>query len=370
MTRVLTTAEPWLADAMPEALVDTTDEVLAVEHLHAAGLAFPARHPAVDTTRPPDIRMPPFRWASGTWRRSPRRRERREASAPPPRSPTLGSASPARCWAGQSEARQAFARARDLFAESSHHALIAFTLLSELRDVALTYDAADPAAAAPACGRGGGGAGASRRRPWPGRLAARSPGSIASSSTGSGTRRTAILEDLPLPGNTYLRREVTDARAALARHRGEPEVAWAQIRPLFPHGPATEPGDLIHQEGLFLQRLAADLCLDAGDLPGARAWLEAHDRWLAWSGSVLGPAEGQLAWARYHWASGDAAVPAPPRTTPARWPPCRISPWSGWPSTASSARSRPRPETTRRPRGTWRPRSIWPSPARRPSSGR
>jgi DNA-binding CsgD family transcriptional regulator len=114
-----------------------------------------------------------------------------------------------------------------------------------------------------------------------------------------------ILKNLPTPGNNYLRREVTGARATLARHRGQPDVAWAQIRPLFPNGPATEPGNLIHQEGLFLQRLAADLCLDAGNLPDAHAWLMAHDAWLAWSGCALGQAEGQLAWARYHWAAGD-----------------------------------------------------------------
>jgi DNA-binding CsgD family transcriptional regulator len=115
------------------------------------------------------------------------------------------------------------------------------------------------------------------------------------------------LHDLPPPGNACLRREITGPQATLARHRGELEVAWAQIRPLFPLGAATEPGDIIHQEGLLLQRLAADLCLDADDLPGARAWLEAHDQWLAWSGSVLGQADGRLAWARYHWASGDVA---------------------------------------------------------------
>ena len=41
------------------------------------------------------------------------------------------------------------------------------------------------------------------------------------------------------------------------------------------------------------QRLAAQLALDDGDLPTAQEWLEAHDRWLAWSGAVLGQSEGQ-----------------------------------------------------------------------------
>jgi DNA-binding CsgD family transcriptional regulator len=197
-------------------------------------------------------------------------------------------------------------RARELFAELDHHALTAFTLLNELRDVAMTFRVADPAGrrrlasdAEAALGRAGG---------------ALPPGvspALAQLNClvvdGRWDEADRILEDLPLPGNSYLRREVTAARATLARHRGQPGIAWAQIRPLFPDGPATEPGDLIHQEGLFLQRLAADLCLDADDLSGAHAWLTAHDAWLAWSGSVLGQAEGSLAWARYHWANRDPA---------------------------------------------------------------
>jgi len=112
---------------------------------------------------------------------------------------------------------------------------------------------------------------------------------------------------LAAPGNACLRREITAARAVLARYRGKSELAWAEIRPLFPDGPATEPGDLIHQEGLFLQRLAADLCLDRSDLPAAGLWLEAHDRWLAWSESELGRADGHVSWARYHQVAGDTA---------------------------------------------------------------
>ena len=76
-----------------------------------------------------------------------------------------------------------------------------------------------------------------------------------------------------------------------------------------------EPGDHIHQEGLFLQRLAVDLCLDAGDLENARAWLETHGRWLAWSGSVLGRADGALAWARFHQVSGENALARSAATT-------------------------------------------------------
>jgi DNA-binding CsgD family transcriptional regulator len=52
-------------------------------------------------------------------------------------------------------------------------------------------------------------------------------------------------------------------------------------------------------------RVAAGLCLDHNDLPAARSWLEAHDRWLEWSGAVLGRADGQNAWADFALAAGD-----------------------------------------------------------------
>jgi DNA-binding CsgD family transcriptional regulator len=201
-------------------------------------------------------------------------------------------------------ARMAWTRARELFAEFDHHALIAFSLLTQARDVGHTYAAAIPdvrrrlaAEAEAALSRAGGALrpGISPRLAWLGCFVL----------DGCWAEAVRILDDLPVPGNCYLRREMTDTRALLARLRGEREIAWAQIRPLFPDGPATEPGDIIQQEGLCLQRLAADLCLDEGNRTTARAWLEAHDRWLAWSGGVLGRADGQLGWARWHRAAGD-----------------------------------------------------------------
>jgi ATP/maltotriose-dependent transcriptional regulator MalT len=56
--------------------------------------------------------------------------------------------------------------------------------------------------------------------------------------------------------------------------------------------------------------LAADLCLDAGDIETAHAWLRAHDTWLKWSGTVLGVAAGDAGWARLHLAAGDDAAAA------------------------------------------------------------
>ncbi|MBF6592406.1 MAG: hypothetical protein IVW57_17995, partial [Ktedonobacterales bacterium] len=92
----------------------------------------------------------------------------------------------------------------------------------------------------------------------------------------------------------------------LARRRGEPEAAWSYVRALLLHGPRTAPGTLLVWGGLALIRLAAALSLDAGALTQAHEWLEAHDRWLAWAGAVLGQSEGHELWARYHRARGDA----------------------------------------------------------------
>ena len=73
----------------------------------------------------------------------------------------------------------------------------------------------------------------------------------------------------------------------------------------MPLGVSTEPGGNRFFSALATQRLAANLSLDAEDLPGARTWLEAHDRWLDWSGAVLWRSEGRLLWTRYFREQGD-----------------------------------------------------------------
>jgi DNA-binding CsgD family transcriptional regulator len=94
----------------------------------------------------------------------------------------------------------------------------------------------------------------------------------------------------------------------LARYQGQPAEAWAQVRAVLPNGRETEPGERTFQEAVEMQRLAVALSLDAGDLAAAWVWLDTHHRWLDWSGAVLGQAEGQLLWARYHQAAGDLAL--------------------------------------------------------------
>jgi DNA-binding CsgD family transcriptional regulator/tetratricopeptide (TPR) repeat protein len=102
------------------------------------------------------------------------------------------------------------------------------------------------------------------------------------------------------------RDDIVRVRCELARAQGEPSSAWTFIRALLPSGPESPAGTLTLSGGLALIRIAAMLCLDSGDLSGARAWLAAHDHWLAWSGAVLGHSEGQALWTRYYRQTGDA----------------------------------------------------------------
>jgi hypothetical protein len=91
----------------------------------------------------------------------------------------------------------------------------------------------------------------------------------------------------------------------LAVWRGDTELACRIIGRMLSAGPGTEPGTAYFPTVLPLQRLAAELAIAAGDFAVARTWIDAHDRWLDWSGVVLGRAEGALLMGQYHHATGD-----------------------------------------------------------------
>jgi DNA-binding CsgD family transcriptional regulator len=93
----------------------------------------------------------------------------------------------------------------------------------------------------------------------------------------------------------------------LNHSRGDPGRALEIIQQILPQGPATEIGNIYFLAGMLLQRTAAEIALDQRDLDTARVWLEAHDRWLVASESLLGTSEGELCWARYDLERGDMA---------------------------------------------------------------
>jgi DNA-binding CsgD family transcriptional regulator len=97
----------------------------------------------------------------------------------------------------------------------------------------------------------------------------------------------------------------TSAVVAVLLAQDDIETLSPLIAQALPLGPNTEPGATYFPSALALQRSAATLSLRASDLSDARAWLEAHDRWLAWSGSGLGQSEGASLWAEYFHHAGD-----------------------------------------------------------------
>jgi DNA-binding CsgD family transcriptional regulator len=91
----------------------------------------------------------------------------------------------------------------------------------------------------------------------------------------------------------------------IARYRGERAAVERYVAACLHMGAHTEPGHERYITGTALQRVSAGAALDAGDLATAKAWLEAHDRWLAWADAILGRSEGQALWAQYYRQAGD-----------------------------------------------------------------
>jgi ATP/maltotriose-dependent transcriptional regulator MalT len=98
---------------------------------------------------------------------------------------------------------------------------------------------------------------------------------------------------------------LTETQGHLAVAQGDDATARALVDRWLPDGPATAPGATFFTTSITVIRVAAARALDADDGQGARAWLEAHDRWMAWSGAVLGQFEGQALWAQYHQQAGN-----------------------------------------------------------------
>jgi DNA-binding CsgD family transcriptional regulator len=202
------------------------------------------------------------------------------------------------------EAQRAFARARAIYGQIEHHAVIGFTHLNELRDVVLPYfttqlagrrQLAEAAETALNLAAGAFPSDRSSRRARLGLLFLE----------GKWDEAISIANEVESHGNYALRREVTNSLAPIWYWQDRTDLVQRQIQMLLPQGPAAEPGGVVFLDGLLLQRLAADLALDRGDLSAALSWIEANDRWLDWSGAVLGRAENQMSWARYCRQSGD-----------------------------------------------------------------
>jgi len=203
------------------------------------------------------------------------------------------------------DARQAFATVFAAYRDADHHLMVGIMVLNELIWDMLPYRADD----------------VQERR----RLAAEAEGAWARASGA----RTAVPARFARTPVLFIEGEWDEARAlALAAYTGSGEYAIGKMfalttlgplahaqgdatlvralaRDWLPDGPDTPPGTTFYAANI-LQRAAAATAIDAGEMRAAREWLAAHDRWLEWSGAVLGQSERHLDWARYHRAAGDA----------------------------------------------------------------
>ena len=201
---------------------------------------------------------------------------------------------------GQPEAaRRAFTLAREIFRAADHRTMVTASLLDELMLVTLPYQADQPH---------------TRQR-----VEAELAESFAALDDVFNQRsmRTARVVSRVLDGawveafatfeqdrRQHARLVVPTLLAPIVRLLGQATAAWSMVHEGLPAGPDTAPEDSAGYT-LPLRTLPVTLALDAGDLNAARQWLAALDRWLGWSGSVLGRADAHLCWAAYHRAVGD-----------------------------------------------------------------
>ncbi len=196
-------------------------------------------------------------------------------------------------------ARSAFSRAREVFVASDYRSMVTASLFDELLMVTLPYWTDRPG----------------ERLRIESELAVSLAALHESSDHGSAGNAylvTAVLtgswneaiDMLERSSLRFMRRAIPMLLAPIARHRGNPELAWSLIYQSFPGGPDTALEDST-LDVLPLRTLAAALAIDAGDLDTARHWLDSLDGWLDWSGAIFGQADAHLGWATYHRAMRD-----------------------------------------------------------------
>lgn len=201
---------------------------------------------------------------------------------------------------GQPEAaRRAFAHAREIFRADDYRSMVTASLFDELMVVILPYQADK----------------SHERQRVETELSesfaalddifdqrsVRTAGVMSRVLDGAWSAALARFEQSSL---RFMRLATATLLAPLARHQGNAALAWTLVHGGLPAGPNTAPEDSAGYI-LPLRTLAVTLALDGADYGAARQWLVALDRWLDWSGSVLGQADAHLCWATYYRAVGE-----------------------------------------------------------------
>jgi len=199
------------------------------------------------------------------------------------------------------DARRAFTRARETFRAADNRVMVMETLFDELLLVVLPYQADLP----------------HERQLVQAELGEvfatvnevfgqRSPRSASIASLLLAGEWAEVFAFMDTGGVGPVRLLKASLLAPLARYQGNAELAWTLVHTDLPDGPETAPDDS-GGYNLPVRLVAVALALDAGDTDLARQWLAALDRWLDWSGSVLGQADAHLYWAAWYRALGEPA---------------------------------------------------------------
>jgi DNA-binding CsgD family transcriptional regulator len=301
------------ADGIHDGLRDVVTGVEIVENLPPQDGARPGSEQSIDAVVNPGMLVAMLSWAG----RLAEAKEQGEGYLAHP-GDRQEAASLAGAWWGMAlvhamqgrpdQARRAYESARRAYENLDQHRLLAFVLRDELTYTVLPYlsdhlaERERVATAAEQAVLRGNAAGAIDE---PAEYA-RYPRLPLMVLEGEWREARQIISVLGEYGaHAILRHIISCFLGPLARYQGEITLARQQVYKTWPGGPSTEPGDGDIYYTLPLQRLAVDLSLDSGDLASAREWLEAHERWLTWSGAVLGLSEAQALRARYELASGD-----------------------------------------------------------------
>jgi DNA-binding CsgD family transcriptional regulator len=182
------------------------------------------------------------------------------------------------------EARRVYAAARPHFEALNHHHSAGWIYLNELRFVGIPYDTDDLD-----------------------RLQRLADGATAAWERSSAAQFTALprLGQLPL---LYLRGAWQEVRelsalsrsapptshgyldpvpwlANIAFHTGDRATLLALLADVLPKGPDTAPGSTLFTDAMEVQHLVARMALEDDDSATAADWIEAHARWIAWSGA-------------------------------------------------------------------------------------
>jgi len=302
------------ADGIREGLPDVAAGVEMVEHLPSQGDARRGSEQSIDAVVNPRMLAAMLSWA-GRLAEAKERGERYLARSADPRE----AASLAGAWWGMAlvhamqghpdQARRAYESTRAAYENLDQHRLLAFVLRDELTYAVLPYlgdhlaERERVATAAEQAVLRGNAAGAIDEPAEYARYP-RLPLTVLEGEWREARRIISVLAEYG--AHAILRHIISSFLGPLARAQGEIPLAWQQVHKTWPGGPSTEPGDGDIYYTLPLQRLAVELSLDSGDLASAREWLEAHERWLTWSGATLGLSEAQALRARYELVSGNS----------------------------------------------------------------